>query len=138
MAIGCADALSKMGSGAVTSRLQAGYADTDLDAAWIHWNSAEYPEAIEDLLKACDHLRMSCGYADYAYSPYHAEGACVWYLKNCIEAPEITWQDICEAWAKDDFAGRVATIGFIDRMRQLLWNEPYYIAWAARPEQQEL
>lgn len=48
---------------------------------------------------------------------------------------ELTPEKIVEAWAKDDFAGRVITIGFIDRMRQILWDEPFYVAWAARPEQ---
>jgi len=46
----------------------------------------------------------------------------------------VTWQAICEAWVANDFAGRVATIAVIDRMRQILWNEPYYVKWAARPE----
>lgn len=53
------------------------------------------------------------------------------------ESGKVTWQDICVAWAYNDFEGRALTIGFIDRMRQLLWDEPYYIAFAARPEQGE-
>lgn len=50
----------------------------------------------------------------------------------------VTWESICEAWMKDDFDGAAPTIAFIDRMRQLIWNEPFYVAWAAKPEQQEL
>lgn len=46
---------------------------------------------------------------------------------------ELTVEKICEAWAKDDFKGRALTIGFIDRQRQLLWDEPFFVAWAARP-----
>jgi len=49
----------------------------------------------------------------------------------------LTWQAIGEAWIKNDFEGRAPTIAIIDRMRQILWNEPYFIAWAARPEEQE-
>jgi len=49
----------------------------------------------------------------------------------------VTWKSICEAWIKDDFEGRVVTIATIDRMRQILWDEPFSIKWAARPEQQE-
>lgn len=51
---------------------------------------------------------------------------------------DITWKTICEAWIKDDFAGRAPTIACIDRMRQILWNEPYKVTWAARPEEQDL
>lgn len=49
---------------------------------------------------------------------------------------EITWKTICEAWAKNDFEGRAVTIAFIDRMRQLIWDEPFFVAWAAKPEEQ--
>lgn len=48
---------------------------------------------------------------------------------------EITWQAIAEAWVANDFEGRGPTIAIIDRMRQILWNEPYYVKWAARPEE---
>lgn len=47
---------------------------------------------------------------------------------------EVTWQTICEAWVANDFEGRAMTIAVIDRMRQILWNEPYNVTWAARPE----
>lgn len=58
-----------------------------------------------------------------------------YYLEHCIEAKEyeLTAKKICEAWAKKDFEGRAITIAFIDRMRQMLWNEPFYVAWAAKP-----
>jgi len=49
----------------------------------------------------------------------------------------ITWQSICEAWLANDFEGRGATIAIIDRMRQILWDEPFSIVWAARPERQK-
>ena len=51
--------------------------------------------------------------------------------------PEITWKTIVEAWAKDDFEGRFWTIATIDRMRQIMWDEPFNVMWAARPEEQE-
>lgn len=46
---------------------------------------------------------------------------------------ELTATKICEAWAKDGFHDRALTIAFIDRMRQLVWNEPFYVKWAAKP-----
>lgn len=48
---------------------------------------------------------------------------------------ELTSEKICLAWAKDEFHNRTLTIAFIDRMRQLIWDEPYFVAWAAKPEQ---
>jgi len=47
---------------------------------------------------------------------------------------ELTATKICEAWAKDGFHDRALTIAFIDRQRQLIWDEPFFVAWAARPE----
>lgn len=46
----------------------------------------------------------------------------------------VTWEAIIEAWVKDDFAGRTWTIGVIDKMRQLLWDEPFDLTFAARPQ----
>ncbi len=50
---------------------------------------------------------------------------------------EITWQAITEAWIKDDFEGRAVTIALIDRMRQILWDEPFYAVFAGHPEETE-
>jgi len=50
----------------------------------------------------------------------------------------ITWQTIVEAWAANNFEGAGFTIAFIDRMRQLIWDKPFYVAWASKPEQQGL
>lgn len=64
-----------------------------------------------------------------------------WYHLHRGLMPEngaITWQAICEAWVANDFEGRMPTIAIIDRMRQILWNEPYQVTWAARPENLEL
>lgn len=76
---------------------------------------------------------------------YYIKGVSTW----CVDWPQtyflehhtigsFDWKSICEAWAKNDFEGRAPTIAFIDRMRQLLWDEPFFVAWAARPEEQEL
>jgi len=51
---------------------------------------------------------------------------------------ELTWKTIVEAWIKNDFEGRVVTIATIDRMRQILWNEPFNVVWAARPEERKI
>ncbi len=55
-----------------------------------------------------------------------------WYHEP--EEFELTADKIAEAWIKDDFAGRAITIAVIDRMRQILWDEPFNVIWAARPE----
>lgn len=53
------------------------------------------------------------------------------------EQYELTWQDIVEVWIANDFEGRMVTIAVIDRMRQILWDEPYMVRWAARVEESE-
>lgn len=61
----------------------------------------------------------------------------VYFLEHYTIAT-LDWKTICEAWASDNFEGRFWTIAMIDRMRQLIWDEPFFIAWAARPEEQEI
>ncbi|GAI67826.1 unnamed protein product [marine sediment metagenome] len=59
------------------------------------------------------------------------------YLEALIEAakPEaLTWKAICEAWVKNDFEGKEWTIACIDRMRALMWDKPFFIQWAAKPD----
>lgn len=46
----------------------------------------------------------------------------------------VSWTSIVEAWAENDFEGASVTVAFIDRMRQLIWNEPFSVKWAAQPE----
>ena len=68
---------------------------------------------------------------------YHPPTEPIHYIPYVLEElakREVTWKSIVEAWVKDDFEGRVWTIGVIDRMRQILWNEPFDLKWAARPE----
>jgi len=74
-----------------------------------------------------------------AYDQSYYMESIYWAYADAPTPPpyELTWQKICEAWIKDDFAGRAMTISCIDRMRQILWDEPFYVVWAARPEQQE-
>lgn len=109
----------------------------------VYLNQAAYYIGVEDFSNAASKLGLAAAalLAAYDYvgdvAPYH-RNSWYWTDSNWPEEYELTWQDICIAWAKDDFAGRAMTIGFIDRMRQLLWDEPYYIAFASRPEEQEL
>lgn len=48
---------------------------------------------------------------------------------------KLPWVFIVESWIENDFAGREWTIACIDRMRQILWDEPFNIMFAARPEE---
>lgn len=48
-------------------------------------------------------------------------------------AEPLTWKSICEALITNDFEGSYWFISIIDRMRQLIWDEPYKIQWAAKP-----
>lgn len=64
-------------------------------------------------------------------------GECLYWASQeggAVDEYELTATKICEAWAKDGFEDRALTIAFIDRMRQLIWDEPFFVAWAARPK----
>ena len=106
------------------------------DAEW-RWADNEDHEAIGSLITATRALAFAVSgyviYDDFFDPPY----ALAYYLKNHVES-EITWKAICEAWVKDDFEGRFWTIGIIDRMRQIMWDEPFDLTWAARPEDREI
>lgn len=126
------------------AQLQLSLARSDITTARTRWNLADYPGAIDALIDAVYHNNQA-GEDVLAGSFYGYNGssniiptaldlgmAC----KFITEAPpyELTWQAIVEAWTKDDFAGRAYTIATIDRMRQILWDEPFDVRWAARPE----
>lgn len=112
-----------------------------LDDAAAWFTDAEFDnyksnktEAIAALIAGCrkQNTAIRClstysGWPEFRYAlPY--------YLENYVG---VTWKSICEAWIKNDFEGRAVTIAVIDRMRQILWDEPFFAVWASKPEQQE-
>lgn len=118
-------------------------ADIDLNAAWSNWNEPNDHTAIQYTMMAMRHI-IDAGY--YLLS----EGSPIAFYPTAIYALRMAWQytiedfptvdykAICEAWGEDDFKGASVTIAFIDRMRQLIWDEPFYALWAARPEETEI
>jgi len=98
-------------------------------------DAGQYAAALQELfymvccgMNAIGNLvRRDTDYIPTALIPY--------YFKNY---GTVSWKTIVEAWVKDDFEGRGWTIAVIDRMRQLLWNEPFSVVWAARPEDKEI
>jgi len=72
-------------------------------------------------------------YDDTQDEPYE-----MYYALTQLSKMGVTWQSIVAAWVKNDFEGRAWTIAVIDRMRQILWDEPFSVVWAARPEDEEI
>jgi len=132
----CEGALDAIHDSSIRGSAYALYAMNHLNDAKSHWNLNQDHAAIYDLWLAGLDIRVAAEYNAYNYSPFYPGGPWEWYLRNCITMPELTWKDIVEAWIKDDFAGRAPTIAVIDRMRQILWDEPFSVLWAARPEHQ--
>lgn len=58
----------------------------------------------------------------------------IYWAAQSGDGYELTAKKICEAWAVDDFDFAPVTIAFIDRMRQLIWDEPFFAVWAGKPE----
>ena len=100
-----------------------------------YWSSAAFVcRGIADVFTQVGHnLYFAGNSVDYWL------GLSLTYIDTNVpwEASEVTWQVICEAWIKNDFEGRATTIALIDRMRQILWDEPFYAVFAGRPEETE-
>ena len=107
-------------------------AATARGTAFGYWMEGDYPNAIAWNNEAILQLQ-SAQYYLIAYNPFIDPAySLLWYLENCVGG--VTWQSIIEAWGADDFEGRKWTIAFIDHMRKLLWDEPFDITFAARPQ----
>jgi len=108
-------------------------------ALWVHATASEWQDAFWDTklaiqaLAAAVYLIIDCGEAAWDQSHYYE--SFYWAAQSGGLEYELTWQKIVACWAKDDFEGRFWTIAFIDRMRQLIWDEPFKIAWASRPQE---
>ena len=136
----CSGALDQIKYNTSSAFSKADSAGDFATAAWAHHDLHQDHDAIYDLIRACSDLASAIKYISFAYAPFYPYGALHFYLDpsredSCIVPPELTWKSIIEAWAKDNFEGRFHTIAFIDRMRQLIWDEPFNVIWAARPEQ---
>jgi len=118
-------------------------AQIDLNSAWVFWGMSSDHAALQRTLWAVQHILDGvCSMVSHnvppSFYPVLMSGLKSAWEYETETPPEVTWKSIVEAWVKNDFEGRVWTIGVIDRMRQILWNEPFNITWAARPEQQEI
>ena len=71
-------------------------------------------------------------------SPYHSHlyEAIYWAGQDGEPPPEyeLTWRKICEALVANDFESKEWTIAIIDHMRKLMWDKPFKIMWASKPE----
>jgi len=91
---------------------------------------------INAMQKLATSVAQATGINSYSYI-YRDHDWVLWFAgqpSNGAEEYELTWQKICEAWLANDFEGRALTIAIIDKMRQIIWDEPFYVNWAARPK----
>jgi len=119
------------------------YARARLTEAYNLWLGMNDHAAIDKVITACINL---CTCIDYIVDEYTGSVPYYRLMKIHRSAWEytmysppsytLTSKKICEAWAKNDFKDRMLTIAFIDRMRQLLWDEPFRVVWAGKPEEE--
>lgn len=112
-------------------------ADVYHDKAQTHYIFQQDHKAIEDIIDCLSLLIAGIQYLAWTFNPYSPYGAVPYFLRHHTgagEEYELTATKICEAWMADDFKDRALTIAMIDRMRQLVWDEPFNITWAARPK----
>lgn len=126
------------------AEMWAEYARDRFDDAQVHWLAAQDHEAIQDIITGCINLTAGIHALTDKYSgvwPYYrlCKILTLCWEYDTAEMPEyeLTANKIAEAWMANDFEGRAITIAMIDRMRQIIWDEPFNVQWAARPEEQE-
>ena len=114
----------------------------DANIAWTYWYIPDDHSAIQYSLASIDWiieaLDLLSGNKWGAPKDYLFMTHALSWEYTIEEPPTVTWQAIAEAWLVNDFECRSVTIAFIDRMRQLLWTEPYSAVFAARPEDKEI
>ncbi|GAG91422.1 unnamed protein product, partial [marine sediment metagenome] len=104
---------------------------------WLQLAGYNLGEA--SLTKAGDELIEANGYMSAYYDSvwWWTSRIFDWIVENMDGDGEpyvLTWQKIVEVWYANDFEARTVTIACIDRMRQLIWDEPFNVIWAAKPE----
>jgi len=111
----------------------------NLDAAGAALKTHNYGNAGYFLEQAAINIRTAANHTYGAADSVLYWSITLWQWIDFYwpEIEELTATTICEAWAKNGFEDRALTIAFIDRMRQLIWNEPFSVVWAARPEDTE-
>jgi len=109
-----------------------GRADVHWSDAWVQmYQGGSYDVAQQDMLDCLSDILNAVKQLLSPKSGEYPLNAVPYYLWHYTS---VSWQAICEAWTADDFEGRFWTIAVIDRMRQIIWDEPFFISWAARPE----
>ena len=120
---------------------QSYWVDFQLGEAQADWDAHNYNAAIQHLITAVSEQTAAIDIIvdDYRYAYDKkflllALKASWQYTTETLPEFTLTWKKICEAWAEDDFAGKEWTIACIDHMRKLMWDEPFNIIWASKPE----
>jgi len=115
----------------------------EINAADVDWAIGDDHAAIKHLISAGAHasnvfffmlMKRTYGYNGQTITLTTALDPAMAFPS--LEEYVLTAEKICEAWAKDDFNFAPVTIAFIDRMRQLIWDEPFNAVWASAPEKE--
>lgn len=107
------------------------WSDPYLSAATDFWYASDYVNCLGNLLGWATYV-WDVLYRLIAYDANYEPHSVVPYYSSNYGG--VTWESIVEAWMRNDYEGRVWTIGVIDKMRQILWDEPFDLTFAARPE----
>lgn len=128
------DCLSSIKADYDGARSDNNYVFSNNTKANAHWTLGEDHAAIFDIIQAIWDVFLCIQHLSQYTAGYNPHYAICYYLENYAT---VSWTHIIEAWIKNDFEARTWTIAVLDRMRQIVWNEPYNIIWAARPEDKQ-
>ncbi len=127
------EALAQMIAGYTNAFIWAQSAETKADTAYVEMLLGNDTLCKTAIIQSLHYLVNGLWALSYPHSECEPLYAVPYYILNHT----VTYRTIAEAWAKNSFEGRMVTIAFIDRMRQLLWDEEYFVKWAAAPETSE-
>lgn len=100
--------------------------------AWDNWGAGEDHAAMNWILMYMSSLRQFLHLFIYGSTTYKTHRLLPHAFHEFLGA--VDWKSICEAWVKNDFEGKEWTIACIDHMRKLMWDKPFTIKWASKPE----
>lgn len=125
------DCLNNLYTGYSYADYYRGLLAINIENAIDDLGSGDIPGAVGWLITCLTNSKSIFGYLIRRRGEYDPEFGLIYFLENYTG---VTWQSIVFAWLDNDFEGRAWTIATIDRMRQILWDEPFQVVWAARPE----
>lgn len=123
MAYTCAEALAKIRGYYGWSYTYAGWASTNQQQAFAHYNLFQDHEAIGHLCNAVAQHNVSIGMLTGKYDDFYPDYAVPWYLDNCSGGASMA--DILTAMMSATFEELTEFMGITQAYKVAVWDAPF-------------